>query len=150
MFSMPSGPELIFVVGLALIVFGPKKLPEIGRTIGQGLRELRKASREITDAFDVSDVTSSLPRVSDFLNDDEDRPDRSSDPDPEPEPESDFEPDRMWSDESDTDVETEKETEQDAANSAGDTERTGIVDSPTGGGSAVWSEEAAGDRQVDG
>ncbi len=51
MFSLPNGPELIFIVALALIIFGPKRLPEIGRTIGKGLQELRKASREITDAF---------------------------------------------------------------------------------------------------
>jgi len=51
MFHLPAGPELIVILVIALIVFGPKKLPEIGKSIGQGLRELKKASREITDAF---------------------------------------------------------------------------------------------------
>ena len=42
------GPtELIVILVLALIVFGPKRLPEIGRSIGRSLREFRRASDEI-------------------------------------------------------------------------------------------------------
>jgi TatA/E family protein of Tat protein translocase len=40
-----SEMALIFMV--ALLVFGPKKLPEIGRTLGKGLREFKKASDEL-------------------------------------------------------------------------------------------------------
>lgn len=40
-------PELIFIFILALLIFGPKRLPEIGRTIGKGMAEFRKASNEI-------------------------------------------------------------------------------------------------------
>lgn len=39
-------PELIFIFVLALLVFGPKKLPEIGRTLGKGMAEFRKASND--------------------------------------------------------------------------------------------------------
>lgn len=60
MFQIPNGPELIFIIALALIIFGPKRLPEIGKTIGKGIRELRNASREITDAFDFRETLSSL------------------------------------------------------------------------------------------
>ncbi len=39
-------PEMMFIFILALIIFGPKKLPEIGRQIGKGLSEFKRASRE--------------------------------------------------------------------------------------------------------
>lgn len=61
---MPSigTPEIIIILALALILFGPKKLPEIGRSIGQGLRELKRASREIMDTIEneVDDTPSSF------------------------------------------------------------------------------------------
>ena len=42
------GPtELMVILVLALIVFGPKKLPEMGKSIGKGLREFQKAKSEI-------------------------------------------------------------------------------------------------------
>ena len=40
-------PELILILLIALMVFGPKKLPEIGRTVGKSLTEFRKASSDI-------------------------------------------------------------------------------------------------------
>ncbi len=42
-------PELIIVLVLALIIFGPGKLPDVGKAIGRSLNEFRKASREISD-----------------------------------------------------------------------------------------------------
>src|SRR5512133_3531928 len=39
-------PEMIFIFLLALIIFGPKKLPEIGRQIGRALSEFKKASND--------------------------------------------------------------------------------------------------------
>src|SRR5438067_5371409 len=39
-------PEMLFLFVLALIIFGPKKLPEIGRQIGKGLAEFKRASSE--------------------------------------------------------------------------------------------------------
>ncbi|MES1244026.1 MAG: twin-arginine translocase TatA/TatE family subunit [Acidobacteriota bacterium] len=46
-------PELIFIFILALLIFGPKKLPEIGRTIGKGMAEFRKASTELTRSINT-------------------------------------------------------------------------------------------------
>lgn len=39
-------PEMMFIFFLALIIFGPKKLPEIGRQIGRALNEFKRASNE--------------------------------------------------------------------------------------------------------
>lgn len=41
-------PGLILIIILALIVFGPKKLPELGRAVGQTLSEFKKSARELT------------------------------------------------------------------------------------------------------
>lgn len=41
-------PGLIIILVLALIIFGPKKLPEIGRAFGQTLREFKKSTNELT------------------------------------------------------------------------------------------------------
>ncbi len=40
-------PEIAFIFVLALLIFGPKRLPEIGRTIGRGMAEFRKATNEL-------------------------------------------------------------------------------------------------------
>ena len=42
-------PELLLVLAIALIVVGPKKLPELARTIGRGLSEFRKVQDEVKD-----------------------------------------------------------------------------------------------------
>lgn len=51
-FGMPAAPEWIFVGILALVLFGPKKIPEIARGLGKALGELQRAKedfhREIT------------------------------------------------------------------------------------------------------
>lgn len=39
--------EVVIIFVIALIVFGPKKLPEVGRAVGRGLREFRRASNEL-------------------------------------------------------------------------------------------------------
>lgn len=47
MFGSIGGTELLVIVVIALVVFGPKRLPELGRTIGKGLREFRRASNDL-------------------------------------------------------------------------------------------------------
>jgi sec-independent protein translocase protein TatA len=39
--------EIIFLFFIALVIFGPKRLPELGKTVGKGLREFKKASDEL-------------------------------------------------------------------------------------------------------
>ncbi len=44
-------PELLLILGLALIVLGPKKLPELARALGKGMAEFRRATDELKDEF---------------------------------------------------------------------------------------------------
>ena len=44
--------EMIFIFVLALLIFGPKKLPELGKTIGKAMTEFRRASSELKSTFD--------------------------------------------------------------------------------------------------
>ena len=45
-------PEMIFIFLLAMLLFGPKKLPEIGRTVGRALTQFREASNELKSTVD--------------------------------------------------------------------------------------------------
>jgi sec-independent protein translocase protein TatA len=50
----------MLLIGVALLIFfGPSKLPELGKALGKGIQEFKKASREITDSVkeDVKDST---------------------------------------------------------------------------------------------
>jgi sec-independent protein translocase protein TatA len=44
--------EIIVIFVLALIIFGPRKLPELGKTIGKGLAEFKKASNELKQTWE--------------------------------------------------------------------------------------------------
>jgi sec-independent protein translocase protein TatB len=48
MFNIGPG-ELIVILILALVLLGPEKLPEMARTVGKGMRELRRATEDIKD-----------------------------------------------------------------------------------------------------
>ncbi|ADH98096.1 twin-arginine translocase TatA/TatE family subunit [Salisediminibacterium selenitireducens] len=53
-------PGLILILIIALIIFGPKKLPEMGRAVGDTLKEFKKSTRELTsDSNDDKDETKS-------------------------------------------------------------------------------------------
>jgi sec-independent protein translocase protein TatA len=51
---MPNiGPaELIVILIVALVVFGPRKLPELGKSLGHGLREFRKSTQGLKEEFE--------------------------------------------------------------------------------------------------
>ena len=51
--------EMLLIGILLLIFFGPSKLPELGKALGKGIQEFKKASRELTDSVkeDVKDST---------------------------------------------------------------------------------------------
>jgi len=50
--------HLILIVAIVVIVFGPSKLPELGQSLGKGIREFRKSTQELTDIKES--VTSSV------------------------------------------------------------------------------------------
>jgi sec-independent protein translocase protein TatA len=61
---MPLGlhlPELIIVLAVALLIFGPKKLPEMGSAIGKSIKEFRKGMNELTEPKDQHAEETKLP-----------------------------------------------------------------------------------------
>jgi sec-independent protein translocase protein TatA len=52
--------ELIIVLIIALVIFGPKRLPELGSSLGRGIREFRKATNELQDSI-RTEGTEALP-----------------------------------------------------------------------------------------
>ena len=64
MFDIPGlgVPELILLLVLALIIFGPGKLPDIGRSLGRAINEFKAASKEMTGEYrEVPPETATLP-----------------------------------------------------------------------------------------
>ena len=48
-------PELIVILVMALLVIGPKKLPDLARALGKGMAELKKATQEVKDSLEVDE-----------------------------------------------------------------------------------------------
>jgi TatA/E family protein of Tat protein translocase len=63
MFSIGT-PELIIILIIALIVIGPKKLPEIGKALGRSLKEFRKVTEEIKEnmSIDIEDIEDNIDK----------------------------------------------------------------------------------------
>ena len=53
-------PELIVILVVALIVFGPKKLPDLARALGKGMSEFKKATSEIKESLDLNEDLQSV------------------------------------------------------------------------------------------
>ncbi|MHC1764836.1 MAG: twin-arginine translocase TatA/TatE family subunit [Verrucomicrobiia bacterium] len=56
-----GGGELILVLGAVLILFGAKKIPEFAKGLGQGMKEFKKASREVTEELENAMNTETPP-----------------------------------------------------------------------------------------
>jgi sec-independent protein translocase protein TatA len=52
MFGSIGMPELMIIFVIALIIFGPRKLPELGRSLGRSLSEFKKASNELRSTLE--------------------------------------------------------------------------------------------------
>ena len=62
--------EMLVIFIVALLVFGPKKLPELGKSLGKGIREFKKATEELKSSWEdqVKDVTAPLNEVKRDIN----------------------------------------------------------------------------------
>ena len=58
-------PELLIIVAIALIVFGPNKLPELAKAFGKAMREFKKATEEVKESFEAE--TKDLEELKDTL-----------------------------------------------------------------------------------
>jgi sec-independent protein translocase protein TatA len=70
MFGNIGLPELMVIMIIALLVFGPKKLPEVGRTIGKAIREFKKSTDEIKDKFEEQIRAEDFKSIQDDLKKD--------------------------------------------------------------------------------
>ena len=53
---MLAGPDLLVILAIALIVFGPKKLPELAKTIGKVMGELKKTTEEVKESIGIKEL----------------------------------------------------------------------------------------------
>jgi len=52
--------EMLFLAVLALVIVGPRQLPELARTIGRFVNEMKRASSSITDEFRVNNIAKNI------------------------------------------------------------------------------------------
>lgn len=52
MFGSIGMPELVIILVIALIIFGPRKLPELGKSLGKSINEFKKASTELQNTLE--------------------------------------------------------------------------------------------------
>ena len=62
MFGSLGFPEILFILVLALLIFGPRRLPEVGRTIGKGLSEFRRATNDLKRSIETEISIEEPPR----------------------------------------------------------------------------------------
>ncbi|HEX9901375.1 MAG TPA: TatA/E family twin arginine-targeting protein translocase [Acidobacteriota bacterium] len=63
-------PEMLLIMAIALLVFGPKKLPEIGKSLGRAIREFRRTSDELKERFEEEVHAEEFKSVKDELKKD--------------------------------------------------------------------------------
>ncbi|MBV6642582.1 MAG: twin-arginine translocase TatA/TatE family subunit [Cyclobacteriaceae bacterium] len=64
LFGMPSGGELLVIGIFIIIFFGAKKIPEIARGLGKGIREFKDAAREVKKEIDEGENASKDNKIS--------------------------------------------------------------------------------------
>ncbi len=63
-------PEMILILAVALIVIGPKKLPDLAKSLGKAMGEFKKATRDLKDSIQIDDEIKDMKRTFDELDDD--------------------------------------------------------------------------------
>jgi len=63
-------PELLLILAIALVVIGPKKLPDLAKSLGRTLREFKKATSEFKDTLQIDEDLSDVKKAFDDLGDD--------------------------------------------------------------------------------
>ena len=60
MFGSIGTPELLMIMLVILLLFGSKRLPELAKGIGKGIRQFRKAMDDVKEEMDISDIDREL------------------------------------------------------------------------------------------
>jgi len=58
-----GGTEVVLILAVVLILFGAKKIPELAKGMGQGIKEFKKATREVTDEIQNAPTEPAKPAV---------------------------------------------------------------------------------------
>jgi TatA/E family protein of Tat protein translocase len=62
MFGSIGGPELVVIFAVALMIFGPRRLAELGKSLGRGMAEFRRAATDLRDTLDAEVSRPETPR----------------------------------------------------------------------------------------
>ena len=63
-------PEMLLILAIALIVIGPKKLPDLARSLGRAMREFKKATNEFKETLSIDEDLSSVKKTFKDINSD--------------------------------------------------------------------------------
>ena len=63
-------PEMILILAIALIVIGPKKLPDLAKSLGRAMREFKKATNEFKETMQIDGELAEVKKAFDDINDD--------------------------------------------------------------------------------
>ena len=60
-------PEILVILVVALIIIGPKKLPDIAKALGKGLSEFRRATDDVKETLNVDEIKDEIDDIKDSL-----------------------------------------------------------------------------------
>ncbi len=96
-------PEMLLILAIALIVIGPKKLPDLAKSLGRAMREFKKATNEFKDTLQIDNELTDVKKAFDDLN-----------ADVKETVDLNLEPERKKVDQTETDDETKGESESES------------------------------------